>query len=174
MTATMELGATAIEQWAPPRVLAGQVVEFYPYGQRNGRTTLAQVKRCKGRTCTVRDLETGKIYQSCRHVDDPKLAISDDLRQDGGWDFTEDERQRQAELQDFRDRLRILEGAVLRGGEREFLLMQAKVWGIPGVQKKPSDTIKKLIAEARKQAEALHPSVVETVAETAEPEADAE
>jgi len=73
-----------------PGVLAGETVSWYTHGTRktNLHPQLAIVLKVDRRSVKLKTLVSERILEACRHVDDPRLAISSDMREDGAWEYS--------------------------------------------------------------------------------------
>ena len=74
-----------------PDVALGTPVTFYLNGLRDGTEPrigfVLRISR-SGRNVVIRTAEGGH-YESVRHINDPKLRINSDHRENGAWDFTD-------------------------------------------------------------------------------------
>lgn len=87
---TQEAG-DPVEQYKMPRPCEGMAVLFFKYGTKDQPRPpeIAFVIKPGGRAITLR-AASGVYLDGVRHVNDPKLAISSDLRAEGAWDFTDE------------------------------------------------------------------------------------
>ena len=79
------------ETFEMPEVVIGTPVTFYTTGMVAGtEPRIGFVVRMSrsGRNLVLR-AAGGGYYESVRHIDDPKLKINSDHRENGAWDFTE-------------------------------------------------------------------------------------
>ena len=79
------------ETFEMPEVAIGTPVTFYTTGMVAGtEPRIGFVVRMSrsGRNLVLR-AAGGGYYESVRHIDDPKLKINSDHRENGAWDFTE-------------------------------------------------------------------------------------
>jgi len=79
------------ETFEMPEVVIGTPVTFYTTGMVSGtEPRIGFVVRMSrsGRNLVLR-AAGGGYYESVRHIDDPKLKINSDHRENGAWDFTE-------------------------------------------------------------------------------------
>ena len=79
------------ETFEMPEVVIGTPVTFYTTGMVEGtEPRIGFVVRMSrsGRNLVLR-AAGGGYYESVRHIDDPKLKINADHRENGAWDFTE-------------------------------------------------------------------------------------
>lgn len=79
-----------IEQYKMPRPCLGQEVLFYHYGKKDQPRVpeIAFVTRVGQRTIIIRTA-SGAAKDEVRHVTDPKLALNEELRLMGAWDYSE-------------------------------------------------------------------------------------
>lgn len=83
-----------IDEFKQPAVDAGTQVLFWPTGYRDrSRQTTGIIERNNGRNCVIRVGAT--LHHAAPHVNDPRLTLNNDTREDGAWDFTTDYLQRQ-------------------------------------------------------------------------------
>lgn len=87
--ATIAPTGDPVEQYIMPRPCEGMAVLFYKYGTKDQPRPpeIAFVIKPTGRAITVRTA-SGIYLDGIRHVSDPKLALSPDMRSEGAWDFT--------------------------------------------------------------------------------------
>ena len=71
----------------------GQSVMWYPSGNKSRNGEMAFVLEAKHRTILIQRA-SGVCMETVRHVDDPKLKLSEDHRESGAWDFTDDDKQK--------------------------------------------------------------------------------
>lgn len=79
------------ENFEMPEVVIGTPVTFYATGMVAGtepRIGFVVKMSRSGRNLVLR-AAGGGYYESVRHIDDPKLKINADHRENGAWDFTE-------------------------------------------------------------------------------------
>ena len=79
------------EHFEMPEVAIGTPVTFYANGMVEGtEPRIGFVVRLSrsGRNLVLR-AAGGGYYESVRHIDDPKLLLNSDHRENGAWDFTE-------------------------------------------------------------------------------------
>ena len=79
------------ENFEMPEVVIGTPVTFYANGMVEGtepRIGFVVKMSRSGRNLVLR-AAGGGYYESVRHIDDPKLKINSDHRENGAWDFTE-------------------------------------------------------------------------------------
>ena len=111
-----------------PHVEIGDDVLWWPKADKSKPERLAQVQEVWGpsNAIVVRLIDSGMTYDSCRHIDDPKLVENPNLRDDGGWDFTASTKQRWADEKALEERLQRLEAARAPGVEIEKELKEIK------------------------------------------------
>ncbi|MBM4401615.1 MAG: hypothetical protein FJ045_06660, partial [Crenarchaeota archaeon] len=96
----MDKDQERIQNFEMPRATIGMPVLWYPTGRREAKTSrVAYMIHCGGRTATLQ-VSNGRV-DAVRHVDDPKLDLSQDQREQGAWDFTYDWK----ELQEFKQQV---------------------------------------------------------------------
>ena len=100
-----------IQTFKMPEVEVGTPVTFYANGLKEGTEPrigfILRISR-SGRNVVIRTAEGGH-YESVRHIDDPKLQLNSDHRENGGWDFAEFHKQELKEREEIRARLAALE-----------------------------------------------------------------
>ena len=100
-----------IQSFQMPEVEVGTPVTFYSNGLKEGTEPrigfILRISR-SGRNVVIRTAEGGH-YESVRHIDDPKLQLNSDHRENGGWDFTEFHKQECKEREELRARVAALE-----------------------------------------------------------------
>lgn len=80
----------AIQNFVMPEVKQGMPVRWYPHGEIDGRTPeIGFVVKVGGRSIVLRTA-SGMQRDTVRHIDDPKLKLSVQQRENGAWDYTED------------------------------------------------------------------------------------
>lgn len=95
-----------------PAITAGTIVRYFPSGTRTARRPdIAQVKTVSERS-VVLVLTWGQQIDTVRHVDDPKLTLNADQRENGAWDYTDEHYQRAAWEQSVEKRLSELESGI--------------------------------------------------------------
>lgn len=104
-----------ITEFTMPEALQGTEVSFYKNGMAEGRPpelgTIVRVHNSR-RTVTIQ-IAGGTIQQSVRHLDDPKLRINSDHRENGAWDFTPEYKRREREVLEINQRLARLESIMI-------------------------------------------------------------
>ena len=97
--------STDIIQFRPPQATIGTQVIWYRHGKKRTQdATIGYLVHCGNRTATIY-LCTGRRVDAVRHINDPKLSLSSEQREQGAWDFTQD-------YYETRDRIKFLEGEV--------------------------------------------------------------
>lgn len=101
----------AIRNYKMPAPYVGAAVVWYATGapQRNA-AQLAFVRHVGTRNIGLQ-LPTGTRVDAVRHVSDPKLQLSADQRENGAWDFTEQDVVMERRLRLLMERIERLEGA---------------------------------------------------------------
>jgi seryl-tRNA synthetase len=88
-----------------PEVAVGTQVLWYRYGRRRKQDAMVgYIIQAGARTATV-FLANGRRMDAVRYIDDPKLDLSADQREQGAWDFTEDYRELQKFMKSIRREL---------------------------------------------------------------------
>lgn len=89
--------STAVEEVKPPAYVMpsvglGQRVLVYSQGTKdNGKQpAIGHVRKVYGRTAVIQTYD-GNFYGTIPHITDPRLKDNPDLRQEGAWDYTEDD-----------------------------------------------------------------------------------
>lgn len=72
-----------------PEVEIGDVVRFWPDGQRN--KSRGELGSCfsisqNGRNINIRILSSGQARYGVRHIDDPRLNDNQEMRAEGAWE----------------------------------------------------------------------------------------
>lgn len=89
MSETMST-VTGNESYAMPQATAGLPIVWYPMGMYDRTNRMvAYMVHCGNRTAVIQT-STGQRRDAVRHLSDPKLKLSDDQRENGAWDFTEE------------------------------------------------------------------------------------
>ena len=79
-----------IANFSMPQARIGLPVIWYKTGRRNRQSSeVAYILQCGARTVTVH-CSGGRRMDAVRHIDDPKLDLSADQREQGAWDFSDD------------------------------------------------------------------------------------
>ena len=80
----------AIQNFVMPTIKQGMPVRWYPHGEIDGRTPeIGFAVKVGGRSIVLRTA-SGIQRDTVRHIDDPKLKLSVQQRENGAWDYTED------------------------------------------------------------------------------------
>lgn len=82
-----ELDLAKIEQFKMPRPTLGSAVLWYPHATLTERPTVGFVMEVGARNLTVQ--VQGVVYESVRHIRDPKLQLNEHQRENGAWEFPE-------------------------------------------------------------------------------------
>lgn len=110
-----------------PRVSPGQQVLWYKRGFADkGSVEVAYMIHCGERTATIVSA-TGKRADAVRHIQDPKLKLSPEQRENGAWDFTEDYRELERFKVEVRVRLERLERHLGMGEAPEVIMEDGEV-----------------------------------------------
>lgn len=99
-----------IEQYQMPKPTIGSAVVFYKYGTKvqSRDPEIGFVLKAHARAIVIRTAN-GDFKGEVRHLADPKLQLSEEQRENGAWDFTEEYyliRQLRAELEDVKKLLK--------------------------------------------------------------------
>lgn len=78
-----------IAAYTMPKPAIGQPVMWFPSGTRQTRGEVVFVIRAGNRNIVVQRAG-GICEEGVRHIDDPKLQLSEEQRIGGAWDFTDD------------------------------------------------------------------------------------
>jgi len=109
------------ETFEMPEVAIGTPVTFYTTGMVAGtEPRIGFVVRMSrsGRNLVLR-AAGGGYYESVRHIDDPKLKINSDHRENGAWDFTEYHKSNEIAARALSKRLNRIEEVMGIGGATE-------------------------------------------------------
>lgn len=110
-----ELDMEKINSFRMPKAPPGIQVLWYRNGIRDKtRVEVAYMLNAGERTASIHAMMTGRRIDAVRHVDDPKLLLSNDQRENGAWDFTDDYKSFLDFKQQVEDRLQYLERQVVR------------------------------------------------------------
>lgn len=111
MTETLEVDS-AIENFKMPFVRVGQPVLWFPGGQRTGKDPhVAFVLKASTRNMTLKTIG-GMRYDAVRHLDDPKLKMNEDQRENGAWDYTDEFKAQQKRWDEIQEQLAQMETRV--------------------------------------------------------------
>jgi len=96
-----------------PKVEVGTALAFYPAGRPNAHSTVGFLVRISrtGRNVMLKTVD-GLVYDAVRHVEDPKLEINSDHRENGAWDFTDEHKRLEKNRQELVERIERLELAL--------------------------------------------------------------
>ena len=98
-----------IQNFQMPQCTIGVPVLWFPSGRPSRqKAQVAYMIHCGGRTVTLQ-LATGRRLDAVRHIDDPKLQLNADQREQGAWDFTDEHKAGAAFRQEARARLDAIE-----------------------------------------------------------------
>lgn len=85
-----EIDRQRIQDYSMPQVPVGTPVIWYRYGRaRRQDAMIGYMIHCGARNATI-FLANGRRMDAVRHVDDPKLDLNVDQREQGAWDFTQE------------------------------------------------------------------------------------
>ncbi len=87
-----------VQEFKMPVPQPGQSVMWYANGDRTGKREVCWVLRVGSRNVELRPA-SGLTRPGVFHIDDPRIRQSEDIRKDGGWDFTDKDK-----LDDARDK----------------------------------------------------------------------
>lgn len=80
----------AIETFEMPRCTVGLPILWYRNGVKDRTSVeMAYMLTCGSRTAVIHS-SSGRRVDAVRHIDDPKLKLNSDQREQGAWDFTDD------------------------------------------------------------------------------------
>jgi len=91
-TATAETTEPAIDPimaFKMPDVTLGKEILWFRFGEKGKQAEVAFVIKKGERNLRIRTAG-GIVIDAVRHVDDPKLKLSEEQRTSGAWDFTDD------------------------------------------------------------------------------------
>lgn len=144
-----------INAFVAPEVLVGQDVVFYPMAHVNSRRpSLGKVIWIGQNNRIINILETdqhGKtlVRECVRHMDDPKLRLNEDQRENGAWDFTPYAKAERARWDDMSRHLRALEECLLgpTKSDRALLYYYGEKFRIEAYSTKKSDELRVEVLE---------------------------
>jgi hypothetical protein len=96
-----------------PSVDVGTPIEYFPTAVRSGEPRLGFVVRVSrtGRNVVVRTSDGG-WFDAVRHIDDPKLQMNQDMRENGAWDRTEYDKELNKRLESIEKRISDMQSSV--------------------------------------------------------------
>ena len=97
-----------------PGIDLGTPVEYFPNAVRNsGEPRLGFVVRVSrtGRNVVIRTSDGG-WFDAVRHIDDPKLQLNQDMRENGAWDRTEYDKELNKRLESIDKRIADMQSSV--------------------------------------------------------------
>jgi|TARA_R110000824_G_scaffold180900_4_gene361504 hypothetical protein len=118
-----------------PDVDVGTPVEYYPNAVLNsGEPRLGFVVRISrtGRNVVIRTSDGG-WFDAVRHIDDPKLQLNQDMRENGAWGRTEYDKELSKRLNTIEDRLASMQSSVDFVSKR----LTGKSVSLPAAEKTP-------------------------------------
>ena len=100
----------AILNFRMPKAPVGLQVLWYRQGTRDTTSPeVAYMLHAGARTATLHVATTSRRIDAVRHVDDPKLELSPDQRENGAWDYTQEYRALEQFKQNVEGRLKSIE-----------------------------------------------------------------
>jgi hypothetical protein len=149
-----EIDMQVLNSYRMPRANPGMQVLWYRNGTRDRtRVEVAYMLHAGERTANIYALISGRRVEVVRHVDDPKLLLNADQRENGAWDFTDDFKEAQRERAELGDRISTLERQISK-----LITAQARIPDKPKQECRKTDpTASKLreFQELRQKAEAM-------------------
>lgn len=101
-----------IAEFSMPQATTGTLVMWYRSARRSGSDAIvAYILHCGARTAQL-FLASGRRVDAVRHIDDPKLGLNQDQREQGAWDFTPESKKFAADKMELEKRVASLEKAV--------------------------------------------------------------
>lgn len=88
--------ALASLNFQAPQPNIGEVVMWYRNGKKDASPPSAMIVvkiNQNARTCHLLPMGSGELLHAIRHVTDPRLKESEELRKEGAWDFSEEKYQ---------------------------------------------------------------------------------
>lgn len=145
------------DSFKAPAVPFGSPVILWPRGVRGTSKSEAMIgwaMRSNGTATSIFAVDQHggfRVWEQARHIDDPTLKRSSDIRAEGGWDFTEFDKLERERRDDIDKRLSALETALVTNGtsDREVLLLLAKKAGMTGYSKMKNDELRQKLVELR-------------------------
>ena len=104
-----------LNSFVMPTVEHGAPVAWYPRGLKSDRPQVGHVIRVQARGLSISTSQNG-VRDIVRHIDDPKLKLNPEHRENGWWDFTEYHKAREAEVKLLHERITALEMLVRQQG----------------------------------------------------------
>ncbi len=112
MSTTLEVEQSAIENFQMPYVKVGQPVLWFPGGLRTGKDPhVAFVLKASQRNMSLKTIG-GMRYDAVRHIDDPKLKMNEDQRENGAWDYTDEFKDQKARWDLIEEQLAAMESRI--------------------------------------------------------------
>ena len=118
-----------------PGIDLGTPVEYFPNAVRNsGEPRLGFVVRVSrtGRKVVIRTTDGG-CFDAVRHIDDPKLKLNQDMRENGAWDRTEYDKELNKRLESMDKRIADMKSSVAFVSKR----LTGKAAAPPAAEKTP-------------------------------------
>lgn len=110
-------------EWESPEVYVGQTVLWYRHAVISDRPEIGVVKFVRNRSVNI--ILAGNIGKTgVRHSSDPKLNVSDAMRENGSWQYTEDFRETRRRILDLENTIAIMN--IDKNIDREKLVKLAK------------------------------------------------
>lgn len=105
----------SINEYRMPRANTGLLVLWYRNGHRDRtRVEVAYMLHAGERTATIYSLMSQRRVDVVRHVDDPKLQLNPEQRENGAWDFTDDYKAQHAFRESIEERISAMERQMAR------------------------------------------------------------
>lgn len=144
-----------INAFVAPEVMIGQPVVFYPMAQINSRRPSMGTVIWIGQNNRIVDIlevdQHGKtlVRECVRHVDDPKLKLNEDQRENGAWDFTPHSKAERERWEDMSHHVRAIEGCLLgpTKSDRELLYYYGAKFNIEAYSTLKSDELRVAVLE---------------------------
>lgn len=132
-----------------PQVLPGTAVFWYKNALKSSDPQIGYVLKCASRSVQLYIPRTNQIMYVCRHVDDPKLRLNSDQREDGAWDFTDEYREIKRFREEIGARLEALEQK--SGDDYQALRSEAIALGVEVKGNPKKDWLKQQIEQCRRE-----------------------
>lgn len=100
--------AKAIQEFEPPKVYDGEIVDLYLDGDTNCPPRPAMVFRAAGRTLILKGMAPDiwtDVYHGVHHKDDPVLGTRKNLLRNGTWDYHRATKDRMKEIADLKEKM---------------------------------------------------------------------